>query len=306
MPPPSSPGENMPVLVQNHASRFVTAPDGLKLHLRDYNPGATDALPIVCLAGLSRNSGDFDVLALALANGAAGKPRRVLALDYRGRGLSDVDADWQNYSVAVESGDILAVLTACGIAEAVFCGTSRGGIHIMALSAQRPTLIRAAILNDIGPVLEARGLARIRSYIGKLPAPGSWPDAVDLLKRVNSEQFSGLDEAEWQIFARTTFEEKAGRIVGRYDTRLMNTLAGIDLEAPLPDMWPQFEGLRHVPVLVLRGENSDLLSAATVSQMQARHGHCEAFTVPGQGHAPLLVDTASITRIADFIASAKV
>lgn len=292
----------MPSPIQTHASRYVSAPDGLKLHVRDYNPQASASLPVVCLAGLSRNSVDFDVLALALANGAAGLPRRVLALDYRGRGLSEYDPDWQNYSVAVESADILAVLTACGIAEAVFCGTSRGGINIMALSAQRPTLIRAAILNDIGPVLEARGLARIRSYIGKLPPPGSWPDAVDMLKRLNSAQFSGLDEAEWQMFARTTFEEKHGRFVGRYDTRLMNTLAGIDLESPLPDMWPQFEGLRHAPVLVLRGENSDLLSVATLAQMQARHGRCEVFTVPGQGHAPLLVDIPSITRIADFIA----
>ena len=294
----------MPPSPQAWQSRTNSAPDGLKLHTRDYNPVATGALPVVCLAGLSRNSVDFDVLAQALAAGSAGRPRRVLALDYRGRGQSEYDKDWKNYNLAVEGGDILAVLTALGIAEAIFVGTSRGGINIMALSAQRPAMIRAAVLNDIGPVLEAKGLARIRSYIGKTPQPASWADAVDLLRRINSAAFSALDEAGWQHFARTTFEERDGKISGRYDTRLMNTLAGLDLEAPLPDMWPQFEGLRGVPVLVLRGENSDLLSAATVSAMQARHSRCEAFTVQGQGHAPLLADLPSLERIARFIALA--
>ena len=294
----------MPAEIQNFQSRFISAQDGLKLHVRDYNTKATKALPVVCLAGLSRNSADFDVLALALANGEAGVPRRVLALDYRGRGLSEYDKDWHNYNTGIESGDILAVLTAMGVGEAIFVGTSRGGINVMALTAQRPGMIRAAVLNDIGPVLEARGLARIRGYIGKLPVPHSWPDAIDLLKRTSGAQFSGLDEAEWEIFARTTFVEKDGKLAGRYDPKLMNTLSGIDIEAPLPTMWPQFEGLRLVPVLVLRGENSDLLSAGTVSEMQARHPRCELFTVPGQGHAPLLVDAPSIGRIAAFIKQA--
>ena len=293
----------MPAPLQGYQSHFLSAPDGLKLHVRDYNSAANRALPVVCLAGLSRNSVDFDVLATALANGSAGPPRRVVALDYRGRGLSEYDRDWRNYNVAVESADILAVLTALGIGEAAFVGTSRGGIHIMALAAQRPGLIKAAVLNDIGPVLEARGLARIRGYIGKLPMPGSWPDAVDLLKRINNAQFSGLSEADWEIFARTTFQETGGKFSGSYDPKLMNTLKNIDLEAALPTMWPQFAGLNHAPMLVLRGENSDLLSNATVHEMQERHPDCQAFVVTGQGHAPLLVDAPSLERIARFIAT---
>lgn len=289
---------------QNWHSRFTSAPDALMLHTRDYNPAATGALPVVCLAGLSRNSVDFEVLAQALASGSAGRPRRVLALDYRGRGLSEYDKDWKNYNLAVEGGDILAVLTALGVAEAIFVGTSRGGINTMALSAQRPAMIRGAVLNDIGPVLEASGLVRIRSYIGKIPQPASWADAVDLLKRLNGAGFPALDEAGWAHFARTTFAEKDGKLAGRYDMGLMNTLAGLDLEAPLPDMWPQFDGLRHVPVLVLRGENSDLLSTATVAAMQVRHPGCEAFTVPGQAHAPLLIDPPTLERIARFIVAA--
>ena len=295
----------MPARILGYKSHYISAPDGLKLFARDYDPGASRALPIVCLAGLSRNSADFDVLALALANGAAGRPRRVLALDYRGRGLSAYDRNWQNYNVATESGDILAVLTALGVSEAIFVGTSRGGINTMALSAQRPAMIRGAVLNDIGPVLEARGLARIRGYIGKMPKPSSWPDAVDMLKQLMGAQFPALDSEEWQIFARTTFEEKHGRIAGRYDVNLMKPLASLDLEVPLPDMWPQFAGLQHAPLLVLRAENSDLLSPQTVAQMQLRHPNCQAFTVPGQGHAPLLIDAPTIGRVAGFIAQTE-
>ena len=117
------------------------------------------------------------------------KKRRVLALDYRGRGLSDYDPDWKNYSLAVENSDVLSILTALEIDAAIFIGTSRGGLHTMLLSASRPAVLRGAVLNDIGPVLEPRGMARIRGYVGKLPAPRSIPDAVDLLKEMMSERF---------------------------------------------------------------------------------------------------------------------
>lgn len=293
----------MPAQIPSVQSRFFTAPDGLRLHVRDYGPAETSLAPIVCLPGLSRNALDFEPLAWQLAQNGTGPARRVLALDYRGRGLSEHDADWRNYNMSVEGGDILAVLTACGIEQAVFIGTSRGGMHVMALSAMRPALIKAAVLNDIGPVLEAKGLARIRSYIGKLPAPASWPDAVDLLKRIGSTHFTALTAQDWGHYARCSFEEKDGLFRARYDSRLLNTLAHLDLEAPLPQLWPQFEGLRHVPLLILRGSNSDLLSTATLEQMQQRHPACAVFTVEGQGHAPLLADAPSIGRIADFIAS---
>jgi pimeloyl-ACP methyl ester carboxylesterase len=125
-------------------------------------------LPVVCLPGLSRHSADFHELALALASDDD-HPRRVLALDYRGRGRSDRDPNWRNYDVRVELNDVLQVLAATGVEQAVFVGTSRGGLITMALSAAQPAMIRAAVLNDIGPVIEGRGLARIRGYVGKLP-----------------------------------------------------------------------------------------------------------------------------------------
>ena len=282
-------------------SRFLSAPDGLKLHARDYGSSRMPGTPVLCLPGLSRTAADFDVIARTLAQGAATQPRRVVALDYRGRGLSDRDTNWQNYELRVENADMLACMDALGVEHAIFLGTSRGGIHTMMTAATRPGVIKAAILNDIGPVIEAQGLARIRGYIGKLPAPHSWADAVDLAKRVMGGQFTSLSEDDWLAYTQLTFEETKGKFTPRYDTRLMKTLEGMDLEAPLPSAWPQFEGLGNVPTLCLRGENSDLLSSTTLTEMGKRHPRFETHTVAGQGHAPLLLDEPTIKVIADFI-----
>ncbi|HEY8007529.1 MAG TPA: alpha/beta hydrolase [Methylocella sp.] len=282
-------------------SRFFSAADGLRLHVRDYGSPLEAGIPVVCLAGLTRNSADFGPLASALAAGQAGKMRRVLALDYRGRGLSDYDPDWKNYSLAVENSDVLSILTALEINAAIFIGTSRGGQHTMLLSASRPAVLRGAVLNDIGPVLEPRGMARIRGYVGKLPAPRSIPDAVDLLKEMMSERFNGLSRADWETYAKITFTDAVGRIGARYDQNLMKTLIGLDLEQPLPSMWPQFDGLRGIPLLILRGANSDLLSVETLNAMKARHAGAETHTVKGQGHAPLLLDQETIARICAFV-----
>jgi pimeloyl-ACP methyl ester carboxylesterase len=285
-------------------SRFISAPDGLKLHARAYGSPLMPGTPVLCLPGLARTAEDFDVIARALAGGAAGRPRRVVALDYRGRGLSDRD-NWKNYDLRVENADILACMDALGLAHAIFLGTSRGGLHTMITAATRPAAIKAAILNDIGPVVEAQGLARIRGYVGKLPAPHSWDDAKDLARRVMGAQFTSLSEDEWLAYAKLTFQEKDGKFIPRYDVKLMNQLEALDLEAPLPTAWPQFEGLANVPTLSLRGENSDLLSEATVAEMAQRHPRFQAHTVAGQGHAPLLLDAATIGVIANFIARSE-
>jgi pimeloyl-ACP methyl ester carboxylesterase len=285
------------------ASRFCSGPDGLKLHLREYGSVHDPGIPAVCLAGLSRNSADFGELASALASGLKGPRRRVLALDYRGRGLSDHDRNWQNYSLEVENTDLLSVLAAMEIDGAIFVGTSRGGLHVMLLTATRPRILRGAVLNDIGPVLEPRGMARIRSYVGKLPVPKSLGDAVSLLKELMSERFSGLSETDWETYAKITFADDVGRIAMRYDRNLMKSLEALDLEQPLPVFWPQFDGLRNVPLLIIRGENSDLLSIDTLHEMLRRHPGAESCTVKGQGHAPLLIDKDTIERICGFAAA---
>ncbi len=225
-----------------------------------------------------------------------------MALDYRGRGLSEHDPNWSNYSLEIENLDVLSVLAAMEVEAAVFVGTSRGGLHIMLLAAARPAVIRGAVLNDIGPVMEPRGMARIRGYVGKLPEPSSIRDSIDLLKEMMSERFNGLTEADWEAYARMTFTDAVGRIATRYDRNLMRPLEALDLEQPLPALWPHFDGLGGVPLLAVRGENSDLLSVETLQEMIRRHPNAQSHTVKGQGHAPLLIDEEAIDRICRFVA----
>jgi len=285
-------------------SRFVSAQDGLKLHVRTYGSRIAPGLPVVCLPGLTRNSADFHALATALA-GDAERPRHVVAMDYRGRGRSEFDSDADNYSLAVELSDVVAVLTALGIAPAVFVGTSRGGILAMLLAAARPSAIAGGVLNDIGPVIETRGLMRIKSYVGKLPQSKSFKDAAEMLRRLFGPQFPKLSPGDWLDSARRSFIEQDGRLVADYDVKLANTLASLDPARPLPPLWAQFDALARVPVMIIRGANSDVLSAATVAAMRARRGDMEIVEVPDQGHAPLLVEDAIVRRIGAFFAGCE-
>ena len=285
-------------------SRFVTARDGLRLHLRDYGPLAATALPVVCLPGFARTAADFHELALALAQDES-RPRRVLALDYRGRGLSEYDRNWKNYDIRVELDDLMQVLVATGIEAGVFVGTSRGGLLTMALGAARPAVIRGAVFNDVGPVIDARGLLRIRGYVGKLPVPRSFQEGAEILKRLSDQQFPILGEAEWEMMARRTWTDRDGALRPDYDVRLMKVLEELDLEAPLPVLWPYFDALKAVPMLAIRGANSDLLAEKTLEEMAERHPDCETHTAPGQGHAPLLGSKDMIRRIVKLIARAE-
>ncbi|NIX77059.1 alpha/beta fold hydrolase [Microvirga terricola] len=282
---------------------FVSASDGLRLYARDYGPDVAETLPVVCLPGLARTSEDFHDLAMELSRDGA-RPRRVLALDYRGRGRSEWDKDWRNYDVRIELDDTLQVLTVAGIEKAVFVGTSRGGLITMALSAVRPTLLRGAVLNDVGPVLEGRGLIRIRSYIGKLPKPRTMREAGQILKQISDAQFPSLTDEQWEKVARGSWREDNGQVVLNYDPMLMKTLESIDLEAPLPVLWPLFGGLSPIPVLAIRGGNSDLLSEETLKTMQESHPDLTALTVPDQGHAPA-IEGELIGAIKQLIAEAE-
>lgn len=273
---------------QGFADLFVSASDGLRLHARDYGPRTGHALPVVCLPGLTRTAADFHELAIALASEDSMPPRRVLAIDYRGRGQSEHDKDWRNYDVRIEFNDVLQVLMAAGIAEAVFVGTSRGGLVTMALATARPALVRAAVLNDIGPKIDAKGLIRIRGYVGKLPQPRTYDEAVEVLQRLQSAQFPKLSARSWLGMARGTWTEHDGKLVPAYDPNLMKTLESIDLEQKLPTLWHLFEALKPVPVLALRGANSDILSADALRAMAAAHPRLDTATIPDQGHAPLM------------------
>lgn len=295
----------MPDSVPSFISRTISAPDGLRLHMRDYGTAADPGLPVVCLPGLSRNAADFGPLAEALADGASGKKRRVIAIDYRGRGLSEFDPDWQHYSLKVENADIVAMLVASEIHTAVFVGTSRGGLHTMALGATRPELVRGVILNDIGPAIEPQGLARIRHYLRHMKAPGSLADAVDAVHKIMSAQFTAASDADFEAHARATFQKADGSFGLTFDPALVKPLELLDLDEPQPACWPLLEAMADIPLLVIRGANSDVLSPATLAEMTRRHRNCATYIAEGQGHAPLLYDRASITRIAEFIAKVE-
>ena len=285
-----------------YTSHFITVQDGLKLHARSYGPRACAELPLVCLPGLARTVADFDDIGPALSADPK-RTRLVVALDSRGRGRSDYDRKTGNYNLQVELADLMSVLTALAIDRAVFLGTSRGGILSMLLAAARPTLVAGCVLNDIGPVIEAKGLIRIKSYVGKLPQPESFHEGADILRRLFASQFPRLTDDDWVAFAHRTFKDAGGRIVPDYDVKLGTILKGINIDRPLPPLWNAFDALARVPVMVIRGGLSDILSAETVTAMRRRRKRLEVIEVPDQGHAPFLVEPEIAARIASFAAA---
>jgi pimeloyl-ACP methyl ester carboxylesterase len=285
-------------------SIHVTAPDGLRLHVRAYGARLAPSLPVVCLPGLARSSADFHALARALANHPTA-PRHVLAVDYRGRGQSEYDRDPRNYTLATELADLLAVLTALEVPPAAFVGTSRGGLLIMLLASTRPGAIAGAVLNDIGPAIDPEGLVRIKSYVGRMPRPASYEEGADILRRLFGGQFTKFSEDDWLGFSRTTFKAERRGLGPVYDVRLAKALDGIDVHRRLPPLWAEFDALGRVPLLSIRGANSDILSEATVAQMRARRPEIKTLTVPDQGHAPLLTAPELIGSIADFVAECE-
>lgn len=282
-------------------SQLLSARDGLRLHVAHYEAPGSTRPPVICLAGLTRNSRDFHDLALALSTGP--EARSVWALDCRGRGLSEHDRNWRNYNVITEAHDVIDLAAMAGLHGATIVGTSRGGILAMVLAAMMPALIGAVVLNDIGPVIERDGLARIAGYVGRMPLPGTWKQAEALAADMGRRHFPDVTAEEWEAVARAWYNESDGRPAPGYDAAIARSVSVTD--SAIPELWPQFEGLTRVPMLVLRGENSDILGAGTVAEMMRRHPRCTAVTVPRQGHAPLLKDRETIAAIQRFIAAAE-
>jgi len=290
----------MPKTAEAPIHRNYRARDGLRLHYIDY-PAPGDALPLVCIPGLTRPAEDFETLALAL--NAQG--RRVLALDYRGRGDSEWDPDWSHYDMAVEQDDILRALADAKVVEAAFFGTSRGGLHTMRLAKAYPPLVRAAVLNDIGPELHVPGLVRIKRYVGKLPPLVSMQDAVGLTRMTAGSAFSGVTPEQWETYAKRSFQQGPDGVALRYDPELAHTLDAVAPDMVPEDFWPDFLALAEKPLLTLRGENSDILTTEILERMEEAAPDMETLIVPGQGHAPLLMDALTIDRVADFLAEAE-
>jgi len=292
----------LPADIEGWRGVKVTAPDGLSLFARDYGPRRSSELPVVCLPGLSRNSVDFHELAVALASEEV-VPRRVVAIDYRGRGRSAYDHNAANYAVPNEVADVVAIVTALELSPALYVGTSRGGILAMLIATMRPAAVAGLVLNDIGPVIEPQGLMRIKSVVGKLPAPRSFEEGAEILQRLGGPHFPKLAANDWLRQARRTWTIRGNRLVPDYDVKLTKALDAVDLERPLPPLWQQFDALGRIPLMIIRGANSDILSTATVDAMRARHVDVDVLEVPDQGHAPLLVEPAVIRRIIGFFAT---
>ncbi|MEE8271043.1 MAG: alpha/beta hydrolase [Alphaproteobacteria bacterium] len=261
---------------------FVSAQDGKRLYYRDYGPPHGAATTVLCLPGLARNSSDFDALASRLA-----ADRRVVCPDYRGRGRSDYDRDWRHYAPPSVAYDIATMLTALGIERAVAVGTSLGGLLAMGLAVSRPTVLRGAVLNDVGPDLPAGGLRRVRDYIARDRPLPDWPAAVATLQRM-MPTVSVPEPAEdgWLTLAKGTWRESEdGLLRYDFDARLAKTL---DRDGAAPDLWPLFRALARVPLVAVRGAVSDILTAETFARMAETAADLTPVTVDGVGHTPNL------------------
>jgi len=279
----------------------IATVDGPRVYVRDYAPQGGPKLPVVCLHGLTRNSADFDEAAPRIA--ALG--RRVLALDARGRGKSDNDSDPSRYRPDVYCGDTIRALDMLGIARAVFLGTSMGGIMTMILATMAPGRIAAAILNDIGPVVDPKGVARIASYVGKSGPFDSWDEMTAAAKAAQGPLFPGRDDAFWRRFVHRVARERAdGKVEFAYDPKIATTFA-TPPSSPPPSMIPLFEALARVPVLVIRGADSDILSRDGLAAMKQIKPDLAVIEVPGIGHAPTLDEPEARTAIEQFLAKVE-
>jgi pimeloyl-ACP methyl ester carboxylesterase len=274
----------------------VTSQDGLKLYFRDYGERTAHAAPVICLPGLTRTARDFEGLAAHLS-----KTRRVLCFDLRGRGRSDYDPDFRNYNPAIEASDVLAQMAALNAPEGVIVGTSRGGLVATVLAALRPTALKAVILNDVGPELDPRGVARIAGYVGQMKEPETWADAVTAMKTVNGSLFD-LSEAEWEAVARRSFRDEAGRPRMDYDPKIGDATRAQMAAPPAFDPWTIFNAFGPIKTLLVRGANSDLIAPGTVVKMKAAKPDLESVEVPGRGHAPFLDEPVALAAIDDFLA----
>ena len=279
----------------NYTDCSWNSPDGLRLHYRDYD-GPRDRPPILCIPGLTRNARDFAPVAERFAG-----EWRVLVVDLRGRGLSEYDPDPSHYVPQTYAADLLKLLDQLGIADAVFVGTSLGGIVTMVMAMRDAERIAGACLNDVGPEIEQRGLERISSYVGKPTTYSSWDELARALMDNNHDAFPGWDLARWAAFARCTASERDGAIRFDYDPAIADGFNAA-ASAPPADIWPYYRALAGRPVLLLRGELTDLLEPAVAERMVREIPDVELVEVPGVGHAPALDEPESLAAIERLLA----
>jgi pimeloyl-ACP methyl ester carboxylesterase len=280
--------------------RHWSSADGLQLYCRVYRPQGRSAavgLTVLCLPGLTRNSRDFEALAPHLA-----ARYRIVCPDLRGRGFSARDPKWQNYHPGTYLADLQRLMEALELRRVAIIGTSLGGILAMMLGATVPDRVAGIVLNDIGPQIDSQGLERIRSYTGTLPPVGAWDEAVKQLRGVYENAWPGLSDEIWSSLARRSYRADAsGTPVLDCDPRVGDALRAAE-PAPQGGLWPVFARLGPIPMLVIRGALSDILSAPTLERMQREKPDLQQLTVVDRGHVPLLDEPQVLTAIDGFLA----
>ena len=271
---------------QAYQDKTWTSADGLSLYYRDYaGPEGYDGPPVICMHGLTRNSRDFAELAEHIA-----ETRRVMVLEMRGRGQSDYAPDASTYHPVQYVADVEALLTEQGIERFIAIGTSMGGLMTMMLAANKPGRIAAVVMNDIGPKVEMAGIERISGYVGHGRSYPTWMHAARSICSVHGEAFPDYDLDQWlEMAKRTMVVSQNGRISYDYDMAIAEPFKEPDGAAPA-DLWPAFDALSGVPMVLIRGELSDLLSPETVAEMAKRNPAMTTVTVPRVGHAPMLTE----------------
>ncbi|WP_170761542.1 alpha/beta fold hydrolase [Ruegeria lacuscaerulensis] len=266
---------------------FFTTSDNRNIYFEDTETG----VPVLCLAGLTRNSRDFSFLTPHVTG------LRLITMDYRGRGKSDYDPDYLNYNVLRESQDAIELLDHLGLDRVVVLGTSRGGLIAMALAGSHPERLSGVILNDVGPVVEPAGIAKIMDYVGKQPVSKTYDDAAKALQHLMEPQFPGVTLDRWRQQAEIQYDQTAEGLTLRYDPALRTSLLEQAAVGSATDLWAFFEALRDIPTGAIRGENSDILGKETLIEMHNRHPGLMSAEVPDRGHVPFLDEPQSLDLI---------
>lgn len=261
---------------------YFTNGDGLKQHFRDYNTAPKGAPVILCMPGLTRNAKDFGYIADHLKDRC-----HLICVEQRGRGLSDWDPDPTRYSPATYVADMMMLLKHLELDEVITIGTSLGGLMTIMMNALHPGVIKAAVINDIGPEIDPKGIERIKSYVGIGTPPATWDEAVASVKAANPGVYPNFTEQEWVDFTHMLYADEDGKPIAQYDPAIRKNFDENDDQAA-PDLWPLFTLMHTLPMVVLRGGVSDILSAETLRRMEREHPDLVAVTVPDVGHVPLM------------------
>jgi pimeloyl-ACP methyl ester carboxylesterase len=279
---------------KRYSDCYFTVRDGLRCHYRDY-PASSDHPPLLCLPGLTRNARDFADFAERYS------PRfRVLAMDFRGRALSDYDPVPARYNPLTYAGDVIELLDQLQIAEAIFVGTSLGGLVTMVLAATAPQRIAGAVINDVGPDVDPSGIQRILTYVGKNPRFRGWDEAAQTISQNYGGSFDRYTHEDWVKMAKRNCREEDGEVCFDYDMAIAEPFKTAGAK-PQADLWPLFAALGQKPLLVVRGERSDLLTAETAKKMQSAAPNMKFAEVAGVGHAPELNEPEAVAAIDAFL-----